>query len=146
MSEELFRVVLTGVLTGEFDEEEAKRRFSKVFKLSGPRLDRLLSGAERVIKTNISEDVAMTFMIRILECGYESYVQEMPDGSLDFDEKRSGSERRQRFRRGPRPGAIVPDRRLKMRRKRDIRLFDEMVTSGTSLPLAFNSYPRHSTT
>lgn len=58
-----------------------------------------------------------------------------------LEEKRSSGERRIRFRRGPRPGAIVPDRRLKIKRKREVRLFLKILKARQALPLAFATYP-----
>lgn len=142
VDEPLFRVVFTGALTGEFDEPEAKAKFSKLFRLNEKNAAKVFSGHERVIKNNIEEAAAMQFMIRVLETGWECYVQEVPDeDEPDYDEKRKGGERRVRFRRGPRPGAIVPDRRLMIRRKRDRRQFQELKRLGKEIPLAFQSYP-----
>jgi hypothetical protein len=142
MDESLFRVVFTGALTGEFDEPEARAKFSKLFRLNEKNAAKVFSGHERVIKNNIAEAEAMNFMIRVLETGWECYVQEVPDANEpDYEEKRSSGERRIRFRRGPRPGAIIPDRRLVIRRRRDKRQFAELKRLGKEIPLAFQSYP-----
>lgn len=141
MAEQLFRVVFTGALTGEFDEVTSKALFSKQFRLDPKRARRIFSGAEHVIKNDVTEAVALQYMIKVLETGYECYVQEMPEADeIVYDEKRSGGEQRVRFRRGPRPGAIVPDRRLKIRRKRDRRQYLELRRIRAEMPLAFRSY------
>ena len=141
MTEQLFRVVFTGALTGEFDEATSKAQFSKMFRLDEARARRLFSGRESVIKNNVTEAVALQMMIKVLESGYECYVQEVPDeDEAEYHEKRSGGERRVRYRRDPRPGAILPDRRLKMRRKRDRRQYLEFKRIGTPLPLPFQTY------
>jgi hypothetical protein len=141
MSEELFRVVLTEALTGEFDQSMANRRFAKAFKLDRKPVDVLAQNGEQVIKNNVSESLAMNFMIKVLECGYECYVQEMPEEGLNYEEKPRGGEQRLRFQRGPRPGAILPDRRLKIRRKREDRIFLEMLKTKQALSLPFATYP-----
>ncbi len=43
-----------------------------------------------------------------------------PSSQAGFVNRRTDSERRIQFRRGPRAGAIVPDRRLTARRKTEI--------------------------
>ena len=142
MSEELFRVVFDGSLTGDFDLREAKRQFAKLFKLSEKKTEALFSGKEYVIKNNIPETEAMNFMFRVAETGCECYIQEIPDeNEPDYDEKRSRGERRLRFRRGPRAGAIVADRRLKIRRLKDKKYFRDLVEHKHKKPLAFQSYP-----
>ena len=140
-NEQLFRVVFDGSLTGEFDEVTAKKRFGKLFRLSGKRLNSFFSGKNYVIKNNLTESQAMKFMIRVAEAGCESSVQEMPDeNEPEYDEKRSGNERRLRFRRPPRAGAVVPDRRLQIRRKKDRKYFVRLKKLIQKIPLAFETY------
>ncbi len=142
MTEQLFRVVFDGSRTGEFDEPTTKKRFARLFRLDARKTDALFSGKEYVIKNNVTEAVAMEFMIKVSEAGCECYVQEMPDDDEpDYDEKRKDGERRLRYRRGPRPGAIVPDRRLLIRRKKDKKYFVDLVAHSYEIPLAFQSYP-----
>ena len=107
MSEPLFRVVFDGTMTGEFDEATTRKRFAKLFRLDDKKTAALFSGREYVIKNNVTEAVAMEFMIKVSEAGCECYVQEMPDeDEPDYEEKRKSGERRVRFRRGPRPGGL----------------------------------------
>jgi len=142
MSEQLFRVVFDGSLTGEFDEATTKKRFGRLFRLASQRVNSLFSGKEYVIKNNVTESQAMEFMIKVSEAGCECYVQEMPDeDEPDYDEKRKAGERRLRFRRPPRAGAIVPDRRLKIRRKKDLRYFMDLKRHNQEIPMAFAPYP-----
>jgi len=146
MSDELFRVVFDGSLTGEFDETATKKRFAKLFKLDVKRTNSLFSGKDFVIKNNISEATALDYMIKLSEIGCECYVQEVEDDDEpDFDEKRKSGERRMRFRRPPRPGAIVPDRRLLIRRKKDKKYYIDLTSHNYEIPLAFKSYTRDST-
>ena len=141
MSEQLFRVMFNGTLTGEFDEETTKKQFARLFSLDQKRVNSLFSGKEYVIKNNVTEEVAMEFLIRLAEAGCESYIQEVLDeNEPDYDEQRKVNERRLRFRRAARPGAIVPDRRLKIRRKRDRRNFLELKQRHRDIPLAFLPY------
>ncbi|MBQ76465.1 MAG: hypothetical protein CMQ20_15780 [Gammaproteobacteria bacterium] len=142
MSEDLFRVVFDGSLTGEFDSATAKKRFGKLFHLATQRVDLLFSGREFVIKNNITEEKAMEFMIKVSEAGCECYVQEMPDeNEPDYDELRTKGERRLRYRRPPRTGAMVPDRRMQIRRKKDKKYFLDTKKHHQKVPLAFQSYP-----
>ena len=142
MADQLFRVIFDGTMTGEFDEATTKKRFARLFRLDAKRTAALFSGKEYIIKNNVTEKVAMDFMIKVAEAGCECYVQEVPDADEpDFDEKRKQGERRLRFRRGPRPGAIVPDRRLRIRRRKDRRYFVDIRNHSHKMPLAFQSYP-----
>ncbi|MFP6805650.1 MAG: hypothetical protein VB957_00430 [Pseudomonadales bacterium] len=101
-----------------------KKRFAKLFRLEKKRTESLFSGKDYIIKNNITESVALDYMIKLSEIGCECYVQEVPDeDEPDFDEKRKEGERRMRYRRPPRPGAIVPDRRLKIQRRKDKKYF-----------------------
>lgn len=120
----LYRIVFNGVLTGEYDLEATKQRFAKRFRLDRSKVDKLFTGKEFVLKDNIKEDVAMTFAMKIAETGCECYIESVP-AQVDisrqpgFVERRSGEERRVRFRRGPRPGAIIPDRRQNNGRRKE---------------------------
>jgi hypothetical protein len=123
--EPLFQITFAGRLTGEFDLSTTKQQFQKLFKISTKQLDHLFLGNEIIIKSNITEPIAMSFAIKIAESGCECSIGPMPDANdpssqAGFVNRRKGSERRIRFRRGPRAGAIVPDRRLTARRKTDI--------------------------
>lgn len=141
MSDQLFRVVFDGSLTGEFDEATAKKRFGRLFHLSGKQVNSLFSGKDYVIKNNVTESQAMKFMIKVSEAGCECSVQEMPDeNEPEYDEKRRTSERRLRFRRPPRTGAIVPDRRLQIRREKDRKYFTDLKRNIQTIPLPFESY------
>jgi hypothetical protein len=68
------------------------------------------------------------------------------EGSLtgDFNpaeaKKRLVGERRNRFRRGPRAGAIVGDGRLEIRRTKDRKYFLDLNKHNHQKPLAFQSY------
>ncbi|MEX0942910.1 MAG: hypothetical protein WD002_10230 [Pseudomonadales bacterium] len=115
----LYQVVVTGVLTGEFEAAEAVELFAKAFRVNTRRARRLVDGNEHVVKRNVDEPSAMQLMIRILDCGFECYVQEIHEDMLEYEEKRRQGERRIRTRRPPRPGAIQPDRRLQDRRSVD---------------------------
>ncbi len=125
-----YRVVFAGDLTGEYDLESTRRRFGKVFKLDETKVKRLFSGAEYTIKSELTESQAMEFAMKLAEIGCECWIDLMPDPDdisqqPGFVERRKGH-RRIQFRRGPRAGAIVPDRRLLLsRRKIDIILFDK---------------------
>ena len=141
MSDQLFRVVFDGTLTGEFDEAVTKAQFAKLFRLKKKRAESLFSGKDYIIKNNITESVALDFMIKLSEIGCECYVQEVPDeDEPDFDEKRKEGERRMRFRRPPRAGAIVPDRRLRIQRKKDKKYFTDLKSHNYEIPLAFKTY------
>lgn len=146
MTEEvLYRVVFAGVLTGEYDLAATKARFARLFRLDARRTEMLFSGKEYVVKNNATEEVAMQLAFKITEAGCECYVQEITDeDNLDFEEKRRKPERRLRFRRGPRPGAIVPDRRLDIRRKKDRSYFLDLKKNKYQIPVSLQSY-RHIT-
>jgi len=124
VSEELFRVAFSGVTTGEYDLETTKARFQKLFRLAPGKVERLFNGKEYILKFKVDEEVAMNFAIRIAETGCECYIETLCDdalafGTMEFKERRQG-DRRVKFRRGPRQGADVFDRRIFVgRRKAD---------------------------
>ena len=143
MEEVLFRVVFSGVLTGEYDLKTTKLRFGRLFRLDPKRTEALFSGKEYVVKNNATEAIAMQLAFRISEVGCECYVQEITDADdADYEEKRIMGERRLRFRRGPRPGAIVPDRRLKIRRRKDRTYFLDLKKHSYEMPISLQSYSR----
>lgn len=124
--EELFQVVFAGIITGDYSMEQTKRRFGKVFKLTPPRVERIFSGREFTLKKNMTEDKAMDFAVKLAEIGCETYIEHMPVAGQENFEERRKTIRRIRFRRGPRPGAIVPDRRLlPSRRKADLEALEK---------------------
>lgn len=137
-----FTVLFDGSLTGEVDEPTARRNFARLFGISEEKAATYFTGRERVLKHNVSEEQAMAYMVRIAEIGCECYMEEiteaLPDG---ITERRGKQERRQRFRRKPRAGAIQPDRRLKIRRAVDRRHFRQLHDKGLDLPLALQPYP-----
>jgi len=65
LSDILCRIVFSGTLTGEYDEEETQRRFAARFNLDTQRLQRLFSGKEFDLKSNISESRAMDYAFKI---------------------------------------------------------------------------------
>ncbi|MFT6115671.1 MAG: hypothetical protein ACJARY_001270 [Candidatus Azotimanducaceae bacterium] len=141
MDEPKFRVMFDGKLTGEFDKAETCQRLAKLFRLNNKHAQALLSGRECVIKADLTEAAAMTYLIRMAEAGAESYVQEVLDENIpEYVEKRTDFERRQRYRREPRASSIVPDRRLVIRRASDIKQLQEIIRQGTAVPLSYASY------
>lgn len=120
--EALYRVVFSGLITEEYDLKTTKRRFAKVFRQDAKRTQLLFSGKEHAIKSNVTEQVATDFAIKLMEIGCECYVELMPladdiSQQPGFVERRLAVRRRQ-YRRDPRPGSIVPDRRLLLSRRR----------------------------
>ncbi|MFT7686499.1 MAG: hypothetical protein ACI9FB_001844 [Candidatus Azotimanducaceae bacterium] len=118
----LLQIVFYGATTGEYDLETSKKRFQKLFNLPETRTEKLFGGQEFVIKSGISKEQAMNFAIKISEAGCECAIEDMPDendptNDPNFVEQRKG-DRRVRTRRPPRPGAIVPDRRLMAGRRK----------------------------
>jgi hypothetical protein len=141
MDELKYRVVFSGELTGEFDHATTCLRLAKLFGLDENRARSLLTERDYLIKSNLTEATAMTYLVRMAEAGCESYIQEIVDTDVpEYQEKRSNSERRQRTRRPPRVGAIVPDRRIALRRSYDVRQFRDMVSHGSAIPLPYLSY------
>ena len=118
--EQLFRVAFSGIITGEYDLATTKDRFANLFRLDAKKTERLFSGKEFILKDHVSEDVAMTFAIRIAEVGCECYIETVHNeatGGMTAEERRNG-ERRTRFRRAHRLGAD-PDRRVLVGRRRE---------------------------
>ncbi|MBO6556098.1 MAG: hypothetical protein JJ934_11720 [Pseudomonadales bacterium] len=123
-SEDLYRVVFAGNITGDFSLDRTKTRFGKTFRLSADKVERIFNGKEITLKRNLSEAGAMDFAVKLAEIGCETYIEMMPTEGENFEELRK-TIRRIRFRRGPRPGAIVPDRRLlPSRRAADIEMLE----------------------
>ena len=127
MSESLFNVVFDGALTGEFDQSTTAARFARLFRLDAKRTHQLFSGKAYVIKNKVPEQVAMDLMIKVSEAGCECYLEELDDHEIPkFEEKRLRQERRLRFRRPPRPSAIVtrpPTHHPAQERPQDLQRF-----------------------
>jgi hypothetical protein len=88
-------------------------------------VERIFSGQEITLKKNLSEEGAMDFAVKLAEIGCETFIEMMPTEGESFEERRK-TIRRIRFRRGPRPGAIVPDRRLlASRRASDLEMLEK---------------------
>ena len=121
-------LVFRGDTTGKYDLNSSKKRFKQLFKLVDTQVERLFTGKEMVIKTNITEDIARKLAARIADAGCRCSIEPVPDEKNStlrpgFIERRKKG-RRTRFRRLARPDSIVPDRRLKCRRKTDVYVYD----------------------
>lgn len=125
-----YNVVFSGALTGEYPEEEAKQRFEKAFKLNPATVNHLFGSDPVVIKKHLSRELALKYAARIKSTGCqcaieaEQLVVSEPVVKMAHSDEYSGVERRRaerrvRFRRGPRPHAITPDRRINKRRAED---------------------------
>ncbi|MFT6432144.1 MAG: hypothetical protein ACJAVI_000179 [Candidatus Azotimanducaceae bacterium] len=143
MTDKIFQVVFNGAITGEYDMQTTKARFKKVFKLTTTQLEKLFAGSDVVIKKNVDEDIAIQLAIKIANVGCESYIEHMPTEDPNIaDENRKADERRVRFRRPPRAGAIVQDRRVNIRRGTDIEYVEDLLQKESELPIEFRAYPR----
>ncbi len=142
MEEARFRVIFDGALTGEFEQEDAQKRFAKLFRITPQKAAAFFGGKPRVLKSDLDEETAMSYMFKLAEAGCECAIEEIVEGPPEgIEERRSSGERRVRFRRPPRPGAIQPDRRVKIRRVVDRRLLLKLHKRGDQLPLALQPYP-----
>jgi len=127
MEEERYQIIFNGATTEEYDLETTKKRFAKYFKLSLKKAERLFSGKDHVLKTDISEDQAMKFAVAIANIGCECYIEVVPyDDDISkqpgFVERRLSGERRINAsrRKAVRGASIRPDRRQNHgRRKTD---------------------------
>lgn len=120
---ELYRVVFSGNITEEFDLATTKKRFAKVFRLAPKKVDKLFSRQDSVLKDNVVEAVAMKFAMKIADVGCECYIEPVPHAGdtsqqQGFVEQR-GAVRRLWQRRPPRSGALIPDRRILVGRRRE---------------------------
>lgn len=148
MSEKLYKVIFNGTLTGDFDEATSKSNFAKLFSIDQAKTETLFSGKDWAIKNNISKKAAMNFMITLAETGCESYFEPMVE-DVDKEpaypgERRGQGDRRVSYRREPRPRAIIPDRRLMIRRAKEKSYFATSIISGTALSMPFRAYPKSS--
>jgi len=92
------------------------------------------NSAEQVVPfddsdTAMSQSIARHVAVKLAEIGCETYIESVPTtgpmADPDFEERRR-TIRRIRYRREPRPGAIVPDRRLlASRRKADMAALEK---------------------
>ena len=154
MTEPLYKVVCNGQLTGEYNKATTRKRFSERFNIDEKRANALFSRKDTVMRSNISKDVAIELMFKLTEVGCACYLekiqQEVADeeiggtaeeaGLPDGEERRNPRERRHQHRREPRPGAMVPDRRLIIRRPKDLQLFHRLRESNNPLPPSLRSY------
>ena len=143
MTDKLFQINFDATMTGEFDEKETKQRFKKLFGLKQTALDKLFSGKDITIKTNLSEDDALQYAMKIAQTGCECVIERMIEAGLQVqEENRSGNERRLRHRRDPRASSILPDRRQNIRRQEDAEYVEELISNNADIPAAFQAYPR----
>jgi hypothetical protein len=143
MAKKIFQVVFNGAITGEYDMQTTKARFKKVFKLTTTQLEKVFAGNDVVIKKNVNEDIAIQLAIKIANVGCECYIEHMhAEDPRIAEEHRQADERRVRFRRPPRAGAIIPDRRINIRRVTDIEYVEDLLQNGSELPIEFRAYPR----
>jgi hypothetical protein len=110
------KVTFDGTTTDEYDLETTKKRFQKYFRLEKAQIEKLFNGKTHTLKKNLSEASAMDLAFKIADVGCECSIEPMPNENdisqrADFVERRHIGNRRVKFRRPPRPGAIVPDRR-----------------------------------
>ncbi len=129
-----YKIIFSGQTTGEFDISTSKARFAKIFKLDEERTEKLFSGKRFTIKKNVSREEALKYALRISQAGCDCVIERVMSaepamegsnhpgpsniypigdntpGTPGFVERRL-AKRRLRFRRAPRPGAIIPDRR-----------------------------------
>lgn len=137
-----YQVLFDGTTTGEYSLEVTKERFAKLFKLDRRKVDTLFSGKEFVIKEKLTEEAAINFAIKVAEAGCECQIVSMagtPANVPITGERRMG-ERRVRWRRGPRPGAIVSDRRVMIRRAADREFLEQLAERGGNIPPALLAY------
>ena len=69
MSDEKFNLVFKGELAKSFTLEQAKANLSKLFKISGPKLDALFSGKPVILKKNMDFDTASKYRVAIKKAG-----------------------------------------------------------------------------
>ncbi|MFT5692232.1 MAG: hypothetical protein ACI92E_001563 [Oceanicoccus sp.] len=143
MSTYRYRVIFDATLTGEFDLETSKERFSKMFKLSNNKTESLFSGKKVTVKKDISEQNALNLMLQIANAGGKCYLEKMhEEKETAVDRRQQAYDKRRKFRRGPRAGSIMQDRRLHIRRSPEKDQYEEQVLSKQNIPIAFDAYPR----
>jgi len=135
-----YRIVFNGTTTGEYTPAVTRKRFARQFRLDAKKVETIFSGKELVIKDNLTEEAAMNFAIKIAEVGCECQIVPIQDAELPPSGERRKEERRCRWRRGPRPGAIVSDRRVTIRRAADREFIEEQIARGGNIPPAFAAY------
>ena len=151
MKEKLYQVLFDATTTGKFDLDTTKGRFSKLFGLKPPVVKKLFSGDELVIRKDLTEDDAREFSEKIAQAGGKSVIGRMPEDDLENDDlenddlentgdARRNGERRIRYRRDARPGAMVDDRRMQIRRIDDADNFEELILNQDIIPIGFSSY------
>ncbi len=127
MEEDRYQIIFSGTTTDEYDLETTKKRFARYFKLSLKKTERLFTGKEHILKSNISEDEALRFAVAVANIGCECYIETIPyDDDIShqpgFVERRLHGERRINppRRKTARSASINPDRRRNRgRRKTD---------------------------
>ncbi len=122
-SDHRYNVIFSGQITGELGLQDAIARFARTFQLSPERARRYFSGAEITLKREIPRDLAMRYALKLNEIGCDCAIERCKapappapkkntniPGTPGFVERRKAN-RRVRFRRAPRPGAVCYDRR-----------------------------------
>lgn len=117
MSEDKYQVVFGGNITGEYPLDVTVKRFAKYFKLSDSKAKQLFSGDSQIIKSDLTEEAAMTLAMAIATVGCECVIELMTaDQDISrqpgFVERRKVADRRVKTRRkAVRGSALRPDRR-----------------------------------
>lgn len=143
MSAYRYKVIFDATLTGEFDLEASKERFSKIFKLSKNKTESLFSGKKVTVKKDIAKQDALNLMRQIAKAGGKCYLEKMRVEKETFvDRRQQVYDKRRKFRRGPRAGSIMQDRRLHIRRSIEKDHYEEQVLAKQNIPIAFDAYPR----
>lgn len=129
--------------TDEPSLESSRRRLEKVFGGERPTLEKYSSTEDYVDVRNLNEDGDMQLVLKIAKANCDRVngpMLEDPTGSQL--EHRKNGERRVRYRRDARPGAIIAERRQKIRRKEDLEYFESLIFRKADVPIGFSAYPR----
>ena len=90
MSEQLFKVVFSGELTGEYNEATTRKRFSTLFNIDDERTNTLFSGKETVMRSKISKEDALKLMYKLAEAGCDSYLEEIQTEAAEEETRTAG--------------------------------------------------------
>lgn len=129
-------------ITDKFSLDRSKRRFEKLFGYKHAVIERLFSGKKLVDKRNLMEEDDMELVLKIARDKCDSvHGPILEDLRGGMQERRQSGGRRVQLRRDLETGAMIPERRKKIRREEDQEYFESMIFRNAEVPIGYRSYP-----
>lgn len=126
VQQQRFRVVFTGQFDPNKNIDAIKADMTARFKLPPPIIERLMAGRPIVVKNNVNAETAYRYKREIDVMGGVSRIEAVPEeddvdkkGFIERRKRKSDRRMRNDRRKVKRAGAIQPDRRKGMDRRKN---------------------------